>query len=98
MALSNLFHTYNPSTGTLDTRANLGESFNQLTSDPATFLCAILKQADTKGTSCGVVKGLLDALPAPPPHRSAALQNGPDSAPTQVEHVDKTLAGLVEAR
>ena len=98
LALSNLFHAYNPVSGTLDTRANIGESFNQLTSDPATFLCAVLKQADTKGTSCGVVKGLLDALPTPPAHRSAALQAGPGPAPTQVEHVDRTLAGLVEAR
>ena len=27
-ALTNLFHTYNPSTGTLDTRVNLGENID----------------------------------------------------------------------
>ena len=34
-ALTNLFHTYNPATGTLDTRTNVGENINNLTPDPA---------------------------------------------------------------
>ena len=30
-ALSNLFHTYNPATGTLDTRTNVGENISKIT-------------------------------------------------------------------
>src|SRR6478672_5461033 len=37
-ALNNLALTYNPQAGTLDTRANFGESVNQLQLDPAAFL------------------------------------------------------------
>ena len=33
-ALANLFHTYNPATGTLDTRTNVGENISKLTADP----------------------------------------------------------------
>ena len=39
-ALANLYHTYNPATGTLDTRSNLGENIADLTSDPARVICA----------------------------------------------------------
>ena len=52
LALNNLALTYNPQAGTLDTRANLGEIGNQITSDPATFLCGILDQANTGGQAC----------------------------------------------
>ena len=43
MALNNLALTYNPQAGTLDTRANLGELGNQITADPAAFLCSIVE-------------------------------------------------------
>ena len=52
LALNNLALTYNPQAGTLDTRANLGEIGHQITSDPATFLCGILDQANQGGQAC----------------------------------------------
>lgn len=94
-ALTNLFHTYNPSTGTLDTRSNLGENVNDLTSDPATVLCSFLHQAKAPKAACDA---LHKALP-----RAAALGRGgggaPASAkPVQVEHIDRSLAGIVEVK
>src|SRR5439155_9807239 len=49
LALNNLALTYNPQAGTLDTRANMGEIGHQITSDPSTFLCGILDQANQGG-------------------------------------------------
>jgi phospholipid/cholesterol/gamma-HCH transport system substrate-binding protein len=59
LALNNLALTYNPQAGTLDVRANLGELGHQITSDPATFLCGILDQADTGGQACSTISKLL---------------------------------------
>ena len=59
LALNNLALTYNPQAGTLDTRANLGEIGNQITSDPATFLCGILDQANQGGQACSAIQQLL---------------------------------------
>ena len=94
LALNNLFHTYNPSTGTLDTRANVGESITQLENDPKLFLCAIVNQTDTSGRACDLVKGL------PGLSRSAPMRAGEDmqAPPVQVENVDRSLAGLVEVK
>jgi phospholipid/cholesterol/gamma-HCH transport system substrate-binding protein len=92
LALNNLFHTYNPATGTLDTRANVGENLATLENDPALFLCSILKQADASNRSCNLVRDALSALP-----RSAPLGGGESPAPAvDVEHIDRSLAGLVE--
>ena len=89
-ALTNLFHTYNPSTGTLDTRTNLGENINDLTRDPATVLCAFVHQGGKNaGKACDALK---KALP-----RSAPFGKPPATgAPVQVEHVDRSLGGIVE--
>ncbi|MEP9384812.1 MCE family protein [Nocardioides sp. KR10-350] len=86
LALNNLYQAYNPDTGTLDTNANLTEIAHQITSDPSTFLCGILYQADKSGKSCNVVKGLLP--------RGVPFGAGTGSSygvPT-----DPTLGGLVE--
>ena len=96
LALGNLFHAYNPASGTLDTRANVGESLHQLSSDPGTFLCAILRQADPPGKSCDTVRGIFAELPGAP--RAAALGAGGNAPVVAVENVDKTLAGLVEVQ
>jgi len=94
LTLNNLFLTYNPDTGTLDTRANQGELGGQIEADPAAFLCSVLRQADPSGESCSAVR---EALP-----RAAALDRGaPQDRPTErvpVEIVDKSLAGLVEVK
>jgi phospholipid/cholesterol/gamma-HCH transport system substrate-binding protein len=83
LALNNLALTYNPQAGTLDTRANLGELGNQLTSDPATVLCSIVSQADHSGDACNLIQ---KALP----------RTGPFGAGRQPRLFDPTLGGLVE--
>ena len=86
LALSNLSLTYNPQAGTLDTNANLGEVVNQIESDPSTFLCGFLSQADTSGALCDLVQ---QALPRP----GTGAKGTPRSS---VDLFDRTLAGLVE--
>lgn len=85
VALTNLGHTYNPQSGTLDTRANLGEVLNQIQSDPGLLLCTIAGQVDTSGAACDLIDR---ALPRPGA-LSAALETPPDP-------FDPTLGGLVE--
>ncbi|MBO9522902.1 MAG: MCE family protein [Nocardioidaceae bacterium] len=87
VALNNLFLAYNEKAGTLDTRANIGETVNQLVSRPSVVLCALLPDA------CGPLKTLLSALKLSRPAPTV------DAGPTRVvEPVDPTLAGLVGAR
>lgn len=91
LALNNLALTYNPQAGTLDTRANLQELGHQITSDPSTFLCGILEQANQGGQACSVIQKLLGK------NRPAAL--GSDGRRTTGYHPqrsDPTLGGLVE--
>ncbi len=90
-ALTNLFHTYNPETGTLDTRTNIGENVNDLTSDPATVLCGILHQANAPKTAC-------DALRKALPRAGALTSAAATGKPVQVEHIDRSLAGIVEVK
>jgi phospholipid/cholesterol/gamma-HCH transport system substrate-binding protein len=87
LALNNLALTYNPQSGTLDTNANLGELVNQVESDPSSFLCGILSQADQSGALCDLVQ---ETLP-----RTAALGQG-RGAPTSGDRFDPTLGGFVE--
>ena len=94
LALNNLFHTYNPSTGTLDTRANVGENVATLENDPVRFLCSILNQAPGSKESCGLVKEALSGLPRTAPLGSSEAQ----SRSVEVEKVDRSLAGLVEVK
>jgi phospholipid/cholesterol/gamma-HCH transport system substrate-binding protein len=98
LALNNLFLTYNPSTGTLDTRSNLGENINSLHNDPALVLCSMLYQADQSGKSCDAVKKAVGGLPRSAPLGSRAQSSRAQSRPVQVEHIDKSLAGLVEEK
>ena len=94
LALNNLYLTYNPQAGTLDTRTNLGEVVGQLESDPAVFLCGIVSQADTSGKICDAIQnGGLPGLPAP---RAAAFGQG--VVPGTTDRFDQTLGGLVEVQ
>ncbi len=93
VALNNLALTYNPQAGTLDTRANLQMLGQQVTSDPATFLCGIVNQANKPGQACSLIKDILKDLPAAP--RVAALAQGHQREPAEY---DPTLGGLVAAR
>jgi phospholipid/cholesterol/gamma-HCH transport system substrate-binding protein len=88
LALNNLALTYNPQAGTLDTRSNQGEIGNQISNDPAAFLCSIVSQADTSGQAC---KQIQQALP-----RTGTFGQGMRSAPRDV--YDPTLGGLVEVQ
>lgn len=92
LALNNLALTYNPQAGTLDTRANLGELGHQITSDPSTFLCGILDQANQGGQACRAVQRILGNGRTP-----ALAQGGGRNGPSMVDRTDPTLGGLVEA-
>jgi phospholipid/cholesterol/gamma-HCH transport system substrate-binding protein len=95
-ALNNLALAYNGRTGTLDTRANLGEAINQISADPATVLCTFLGQAPGGKKAC---KSLTSSLNLKALGRPAAL--GGSSGPADrvvVEPVDRSLGGLVEVR
>ncbi|WP_238998256.1 MCE family protein [Nocardioides limicola] len=59
LALTNLAHTYNPMTGTLDTRANVGNLVHEITSNPGIFLCGLVNQADTSGAACDLLQQIL---------------------------------------
>jgi phospholipid/cholesterol/gamma-HCH transport system substrate-binding protein len=89
-ALNNLALTYNPQAGTLDTRANFGESINQLEIDPAAFLCGFVGQVERSGQVCDRITDLL-ARP-----RAGALGRTPAPLPAQ-DVFDPTLGGLVAA-
>ncbi len=90
LALNNLALAYNPQAGTLDTRANMGDIGHQITSDPGTFLCGILDQANQGGQACSVVQQILGK------NRAGALGGGA-ARRTTIDRTDPTLGGLVEA-
>jgi len=85
LALNNLYLTYNPQAGTLDTRSNQGETPHQVESDPAAFLCGVVGQADTSGETCELIE---QAIPRAPAFGGANM-------PWQ-DQFDLTLGGLVE--
>ena len=91
VALTNLFHTYNPRTGTLDTSSNLpNENLNQLATDPASTLCSLVTPADPNGDLCDQFTGLLGRA-APGAKSSAGRGHGV----VEVEHIDTSLGGIV---
>nr|WP_246299826.1 MCE family protein [Nocardioides panaciterrulae] len=87
LALNNLALTYNPQAGTLDTRTNIGQLGQQISADPAAFLCSLVDQADQGGKSCDLIR---QALP-----RAGTFGQG-GGAPTH-DLYDPTLGGLVGA-
>ena len=90
-ALNNLALTYNPQAGTLDTRANFGETINQLNADPAALLCGFVGQVERSGQVCNQITRLLGN------NRPGALgkDGRTDVLPAQ-DVYDPTLGGLVE--
>lgn len=94
LALNNLFLTYNPATGTLDTRSNQGETPHQVESDPAAFLCSIVSPNDPSGEACKIIE---EGFAGGTARRAGALEGSDDpTGPISVENVDRSLAGLVE--
>ena len=96
-ALSNLFHTGNSKTGTLDTRTN--PSFNEqlLLDDPALVLCSFIGIADQNGEACDQLKEALGSPSGRAPVGAGA--KGPVQPPArgvvEVEPIDTTLAGIL---
>ena len=86
VALNNLFLAYNETSGTLDTRANMGESVAKLSSTPSVVLCALVPDA------CGQLSSVVKLLGL---QRTGALTQGTSSV-TEVEPIDRTLGGLVK--
>ncbi|WP_377324914.1 MCE family protein [Pimelobacter simplex] len=84
LALTNLYHTYNPKDGTLDTNANLGNILHELTSRPGDVVCALIAGVDKKGDLCKLVGTL---LPRNAPFAAGSWTGKP---------YDPTLSGLVE--
>lgn len=87
-ALSNLYHTYNPHTGTLDTRSNMGENFAAIEEDPITALCSLISPIEQTRQICDQLKAGAG--------RSAPGGRGPVSNKVVVvENIDTSLAGIV---
>ncbi len=95
VALTNLFHTYNASTGTLDTRANLMENVNDLKTAPGETLCSLVSPSDPTGALCNVIKG---ALPRSAPGKAGAARAVRSHGVVEIEHIDRTLGGILEVQ
>ncbi len=92
VALANLYHTYNPETGTLDTRANLGENIADLETDPLNTLCQLVAPTVQGEQLCKELEGIL-GRPAP----GAQGTQGPIGKDVVVlEPIDTSLAGILE--
>ncbi len=99
VALNNLALAYDPNVGTLDTRADFGESVAQLTSNPGAVLCGIL--GGVLGNNCPFAN--LGSPAASANNKGAAARSGTSrrtaplgaSVPRPVNDFDPTLAGLV---
>ena len=89
VALNNLFLAYNETSGTLDTRANIGETATKLTSSPSVVLCALVPDA------CGPLSSVVKLLGL---QRAGALTDSGGVRTTVVDPVDPTLGGLVDAQ
>jgi len=97
VALNNLALAYDPNVGSLDTRADFGESVAQLTSNPGAVLCAVL--GGLLGNNCPF-NGL--KVPAAGSSKASARTGASPrtaplgaSVPRPVNDFDPTLAGLV---
>ena len=90
VALNNLALAYDSNTGTLDTRAAVGESVNALTRDPAALLCGIL--GDGSPASCNTLSPILNLLGL---GRTGALLPTAGQGHREVGRVDPSLGGLV---
>ena len=92
LALNNLYLTYNPQAGTLDTRSNQGEVEGQIEHNPEVFLCGIVSQVDTSGEMCDAIEnGGFPGLP-----RSGAFGRG--GVFLGDERFDPSLGGIVEVQ
>jgi phospholipid/cholesterol/gamma-HCH transport system substrate-binding protein len=103
-ALANLFHTYNPTAGTLDTRTNFSFNEGRLAEDPAAFLCEATGIAP-EDAACRALTEVFGGPAAAGAGRSVVGSSARSSTSTprsevvEVESIDTTLAGILgEAR
>ena len=97
LALNNLAVTYNPISGTLDTRSNISANEHQIQHDPALVLCSILNQADDSGEACRAAREAVEGMESlPRPRTQPFAESTSGRQPTHVEHIDKTLAGILD--
>lgn len=89
-ALNNLALAYNETAGTLDTRANVGETVTQLTAKPSVVLCALLPDA------CGPLTSILKVLGLGRAATDLDAGQARDASKVPTVPVDPSLAGLVE--
>ena len=82
VALNNLYLTYNPQAGTLDTRANQGQLGQQIGADPAAFLCCDRRARPTgAGGACNEIEqALRDEAGRPASCRAPARSARPAQA------------------
>lgn len=94
VALANLYHTYNPRTGTLDTRANLGQNIADLQKDPLGTLCLLV---DPGNKFCGQLNNLRgNGAPRVQPGQGVAgYRQAARNGVVAVEPIDTTLAGIL---
>lgn len=59
LALNNLYLSYNPQAGTLDTNPNSGMLAQQLLTDPKQLLCGLVASNDSSGSLCKLIKSVL---------------------------------------
>lgn len=85
LALTNLYHTYNPGNGTLDTNANLGNLAHELLNNTGDTVCALIAAADSSGALCDLIGGVLP--------RASAFGSGNWNRP-----FEPSLAGFVEVQ
>lgn len=95
LAANNLALTYNPQTGTLDTRANMGNLEHEIQHNPDVLLCSLIANADDSGQGCELIDSLFgdDAGGGGLP-RVGTFGEGKRWEPQQ--QFDLTLSGLVE--
>ena len=89
LALNNLYLTYNPQAGTLDTNANVGNFESQLVEEPGLILCTVVNQIDPTGALCDLVQSQA-------PRPAALTTLGERAAAVAPQVSDPTLGGLVE--
>jgi phospholipid/cholesterol/gamma-HCH transport system substrate-binding protein len=89
-ALNNLYLAGNVKQGTLDTRDNVGELVNQLTTNPATTLCTLVGGANPK--ACDLIKQALGGVKLP---RAKPFAGDPSAKPRVVEPIDRSMGGLM---
>ena len=91
-ALSNLYHTYNPETGTLDTRSNLGQNIEAIEKDPLGSLCSLVGPLEQGAEICGQLGEVLG--------RSApgAAREPIGKDVVVIENIDTSLGGILEVR